>query len=267
MSEENLSLSSVFEGMPFGSKAETTTPEPAAAKPVETVAPEPKAPEVTAKPAETPAVTQPVDKTAEKPRVDVAAIMDERRKRQALEARLKELEGKPEAKTSVFDDEDKAISSRVEAGTRGLREMLYKQSMKTARIMYKDTFSDAEAAFIEAANGDPEGRLIDGLRASDDPGEYIHTIGMQIKELGAPDVGGDFVKYREKLMAESKTQMATLNAQLEALKAENEALKKAQLDLEAIPRSLNSTSLQPAVAGDDDDADIKTIVRFGNKKR
>jgi hypothetical protein len=264
MSEESLSLSSVFEGMPFGGKAEAT-PEPA--KPAVEIAPEPKAPETPAKPAETtPAATQ-VEKPAEKPRVDVAAIMDERRKRQALEAKLKELESKPEAKTSVFDDEDKAISSRVEAGTRGLREMLYKQSLKTARILYKDTFADAEAAFIDAANADPEGRLIDGLRASDDPGEYIHTIGMQIKELGAPDVAGDFIKYREKLTAESKTQMATLQAQLDALKTENEALKKAQTDLEAIPRSLNTTSLTPAKAGDEDEADIKTIVRFGNKKR
>lgn len=266
MSEESQSLSSVFEGMPFGGKAEAVAPEPVA-KPVETAAPEPKAPEVTAKTAEVPPVSTQGDKPAEKPRVDVAAIMDERRKRQALEAKLKELEAKPEAKTSVFDDEDKAISSRVEAGTRGLREMLYKQSLKTARIMYKDTFAAAETAFIEAANSDPEGRLIDGLRASDDPGEYIHTIGMQIKELGAPDVGGDFVKYREKLTAESKTQMATLQAQLDAMKTENEALKKAQADLEAIPRSLNSTSLQPAKAGEDDEADIKTIVRFGNKKR
>lgn len=266
MSEESLSLNQVFEGMPFGGKAEAAMPEPVA-KPAETVAPEPKAPDVVAKPAETPAVTQHVDKPAEKPRADVAAIMDERRKRQVLEAKLKELESKPEAKTSVFDDEDKAISSRVEEGTRGLREMLYKQSLKTARILYKDTFSDAEAAFIEAANGDPEGRLIDGLRASDDPGEYIHTIGMQIKELGAPDVGGDFVKYREKLTAESKTQMATLQAQLDAMKTENDALKKAQADFEAIPRSLNSTSLQPAKAGEDDESDIKTIVRFGNKKR
>src|SRR5690242_2575667 len=46
---------------------------------------------------------KPADKPAEKTRPDVAAIIDERRKRQALEKQLAELTAqKPQAKPSVF---------------------------------------------------------------------------------------------------------------------------------------------------------------------
>lgn len=255
------SLSSVFEGMPFGGpveKAEPAKVEPVKAEPVKA---EPaKAEAEPAKEAVKPAV-EPV-KEPEKPRADVAAIMDERRKRQALEAKVRELESKPEVKPSVFDDEDKAISSRVAEGTRGLREMLYKQSVKTARILYKEAYSDAESAFMEAAEADP--RLYEGLRSCDDPGEYIYSVGLQIRELA--DVGGDFIKYREKVTAQGKAELDALKAQFDALKAENEALKTAQKDLEAIPRSLNTTSLTPAKGQEEDDEEPQSFVRFGNKR-
>lgn len=204
---------------------------------------------------------KPAEKPAEKPRADVAAIMDERRKRQDLERRLKEYEGtKTAAKPSVFDDEDKAISSRVDEGTRGLRETLYNQSVKIARLTYKDTFAEAHAAFAQAAEQDE--RLIEALRAADDPGEYIYTVGLQIRELA--DVGGDFVKYREKVTGSLQSQLTERDTRIKAMEAEIAALKQAQSDLETVPRSLNSTSSGAAPkAGEGDPEDIKDIARFG----
>lgn len=201
-----------------------------------------------------------------RPRGEVAALLDERRKRQAAEARLRELEGKQPAqpKPSVFDDEDKAISTRVDDGTRGLREQLYQQSVKIARLTYKEAFGDAETAFAEAAEHDD--RLIAGLRASADPGDYIYTVGLQIKELA--DVGGDFMKYREKITADSRAQITERDTRIKSLEAQIADLTQKMTDLEHIPRSLNSRPSGAAPqAGSADPEDIKTIARFGNQSR
>jgi hypothetical protein len=205
---------------------------------------------------------KPVEKSVEKPRADVAAIIDERRKRQDAERRLAEaLQSKPAEKTSVFTDEDKAISERVSEGTRPLRDLLFKQSVKLARITYKDGYAEAEQAFADAAEKDE--RLFEGLRNSDDPGEYIYSVGLQIKELA--DVGGDFAKYREKVTAVTRGELDALKAQFDVLKAENEALKASQSELDSVPRSLNTASSSPSPkASETDDEPISKIVRFGN---
>jgi hypothetical protein len=248
------SASSILEGMPFGPAAVEKVEAP-----VETKEPEAK---VEAK-VETPEVVETKPEKTEKPRVDVAAIIDERRKRQEAERKLADaLKAQPEKKPSVFEDEDAAIAARVAEGTRPLREMLYKQSMRAARATYKEGFSDAETAFMEAAEADP--RLYEGLRSSDDPGEYIYNVGIQIRELS--DVGGDFIKYREKVTAQSRAELDGLKQQFDAQTAQITALQAQLKELEAIPRSLNTPSLTPAKGEEADDEGIETIVRFGNKR-
>ena len=210
---------------------------------------------------------KPAEKPQEtKPRPDVAAIIDERRKRQALEqelAQLRQAQTKPVEKPSIFDNEDAAIRARMEEHSAPVREAIYKLSVKTARTIYKD-FDEAAQAFSEASEKDS--RLIAGLRASDDPGEYIYTMGIHVRELA--DVGGDLMKYRDKVTAGSQAKIDELSQQLAAIKAENEALKKAHADLENVPRSLNNTSSGPTPKpGEADPDDIKTIVRFGNQQR
>jgi hypothetical protein len=200
----------------------------------------------------------------EKPRADVAAIIDERRKRQAAEQRLAELmqQHKPAEKPSVFENEDRAIGSRVDEGVAPLREMLYKMSLKTARAVYKD-FGDAEQAFSEAMEKDE--RLLQGLRASDDPGEYIYTMGIHVRELA--DVGGDLMKYRDKITGSMKTEIETRDARIKALEAELATAKEAQTDLDSVPRSLNNTSSGSAPKpGSADPENLRNIVRFGNPK-
>jgi uncharacterized coiled-coil protein SlyX len=193
---------------------------------------------------------------------DVAGIIDERRKRQALEARLREIESKPEQqKVSVFEDEDKGIAQRVDSGVRPLRAQLFTQSMRLARIEHKD-FGEAESAFMDAAEADP--RLYEQLRAAEDPGDYIYSIGSHIKELGP--YGGNLIKRDEAKFADLRTQITERDTKLAAMQAQLDALTKAQADLDAVPRSLNkspsATSGRTQVA--EDDEPLSKIVRFGN---
>lgn len=260
-------------------KGPVSTPEPAkgeAAKPAEAAPPAAKEPTPAEETAEakaardekgrfTKAEEKPAEKPAEKPKADVAAIIDERRKRQAAEARLAEAlksQQKPEAKPSVFENEDAAISARVDERNQPIREAIYKLSVKTARAIYKDAYTEAETAFMEAAEKDE--RLLEGLRASDDPGEYIYSMGIHVRELA--DVGGDLMKYRDKVTASMKGELETRDARIKALEAELAAAKQAQTELESIPRSLNGTSSGPTPkAGAGDPEDIRYIVRFGSK--
>ncbi len=202
---------------------------------------------------------------AEKPRPDVAAIIDERRKRQEAEKRYADLLAqtqKPAEKPSVFENEDAAIASRVDENTRDIRETLYHLSVKAARSAYKD-FGEAEQAFLEAMEKDD--RLLHGLRASKDPGEYIYTMGIHVRELA--DVGGDLMKYRDKVTSASQSKIDEQAKQIAALTAEVETLKKAQTELDSVPRSLNNTSSGPAPrAGEGDDDDLKTIARFNQRR-
>lgn len=226
---------------------------------------EPKADEKVVDKAPDKAAEKTPDKPAKEPRADVAAIIDERRKRQAAEQRVRELETKtPEKKASVFEDEDRAINQRVEEASRPLRESLYKQSVKIARLTYKDAYGEAEQAFIEAAEKDE--RLITALRNADDPGEYIYSTGIQIRELS--DVGGDFLKYREKITSGLTYELTKRDGRINALEAELATMKKTQSDLDALPKSLNNraTGVTPTPqAGEGDDESIKSIVRFGKQ--
>lgn len=261
MEEGNESLSSILADMPFGKGAEPASPavEPKVEAEAKTeVVTEAAKPETVAEKTEEPG----------KPKEDTdgrtVALRAERERRRQLEARLKELESaKPAEKVSIFEDEDKGIAQRVSEASRPLREANFNMSVKLARLTYKDDFGKAETAFFDSAEQDP--RLYEQLRAASDPGEFIMTVGTQIAEL-AP-VGGDFVKYREKVTSELKGELSKRDEQIKALSAEVERMKKAQADLEAIPRSLNKgNESAPRTTAEADDDDLHSIVRFGNKR-
>ena len=218
--------------------------------------------QVEAKPAE-PQKAEPT-----KVRPDVAAIIDERRKRQAAEERAERAERqlqqgqRPTARPSVFEDEDAAISARVQEHLAPLREGLFYQSMRSAKLTHGAEFEAAEAAFAEEAERNPQ--LVAQLRASHDPGEFVYAEGLRIKELA--DVDGNFLKYREKLTAGHTAALAEKDARISALQAELDALKKANTDLQSLPRSLNKSPSGSPKAGEEDDEDIGSIVRFNNRK-
>lgn len=248
MSEEVESLSSILGDSPF-SKGEPAKAEPAppAVEPkVESAKVEPA---VETKVEAEPKAEKPRDESGKfkkaEPMVPLSALLAERAKRQ------QEPEPEPKAKTSVFEDEDKGISERLEEHTAPLRQTLFEMSVELARGRHTD-FDEVAEAFAKAAESDP--RLWQSMRTAGNPASYIYTVGSQIKELS--DVGGDFVKYREKITGELKAENAALKAQLDAL-------TKAKTELDSVPRSLNQLqSGASPKATDADPEDIRSIVRF-----
>lgn len=163
------------------------------------------------------------------------ALHAERAKRQQLEQRLQELETKKPV-TSVLENEDQAFTERLNKATQPLMERFFKLSVKAARNAPNRTdFEEVASAFSQAAESDP--KLWESFRASDDPGEYVYTVGKQIRELG--DVGGDILKYGDKKRAEGAAEAEALKQKIAALDAEIATLKGAKDKQEKIPGSLN----------------------------
>lgn len=247
MSDEE-SLSSILSNSAPDTGAQPTPP-------VVESKPEPKEvkPEPVKAEAPEPVAEKPRDETGKftkkaEPMVPLSALLAERAKgRREPEV--------PKTKTSVFEDEDKGISERLDEHTAPLRQALFRMSVKLAQREHED-FDTVADTFREAAERDP--RLWQSMREADEPASYIYTVGSQIRELA--DVGGDFVKYREKIQGELKAENESLKAQLAAATA-------AKTDLDSVPRSLNSkgSGAQPTLA-DTDPEDLKSIVRFGNKR-
>lgn len=209
---------------------------------------------------------KPVDKPAEKlTRADVAAIIDERKRRQAAETELANLRKQAPVKLpSVFDNEDEAIRARVDAATKPLREQFFTQSMRLAAKEYGTRFEEAQEGFMDATKANPN--LIAEWQNADDPGEFLYRHGLFHKKLSA--VGGDLTKFEEQVTATTRAELDALKLQYDALKAENETLKGTKSDLDNLPKSLNNRSSRAAASGDvGDEEDLSQIVRFGNKPR
>lgn len=216
------------------------TPEPAAPSAAK------EKPEAEPETAEQKAARERDDKGRFTKTVPHEALHAERTKRQELERKLQELTSQPPPKpTSVLEDEDKAFSERLTKATQPLMERFFKLSVKTARQGRED-YEAVAGAFQEAAASDP--RLWEQFRASDDPGEYVYTVGKQIQELG--DVGGDILKYGEKKRSEGLAQAEALKAQIKALEAEIASLKQSKERQDRIPQSLNGEQSATARSGE-----------------
>jgi hypothetical protein len=264
MSEEMESLSSILGDTPFSTgEAAKAAPAPPAAElkteaPVETVETKPEvtsrdeagrfAPKAEPKPEEKPAITK----------ADVAAIIDERRKRQQLEqevAALRQQTQKP--KTDIFENPDVAIGERLQERLAPLEDTIFQLQVALAKTQMPN-FDDAAVAFFQAAQNDPI--MKHQADTAPDQLQYIYREGMRLKELG--DVGGDITKYREKVLSESKAELAKRDEQITALTAQLEAIQKAQAELAAVPRSLNQLPGASPKGTDADPEDINQIVRF-----
>lgn len=264
MSEEMESLSSILGDSPF-SKGEADPAPPAAELKTEAtvidteIKPEVKdvsrdgsgrfAPKTETKPEEKPALTK----------ADVAAIIDERRRRQQAEqenATLRQQLQKP--KTDIFENPDEAINERLREHLDPLTNQILELKVALAKTQMPD-FDDAALAFFQVAQHDPIMRH--QADTAPDQLQFIYREGKRLKELG--DVGGDIMKYREKVTAESRAEIAKRDEQIKALTAQLDAVQKAQAELAAVPRSLNQLqSGASPKATDADPDDLDKIVRF-----
>lgn len=160
------------------------------------------------------------------------AMREEREKRQAAEARLRELQTPKEPAVDPWQDLPGALSKQQQT----LDERLFAQtclvSERFARLQHKD-YDDVREVFLEEARQRPV--LFDQMRQADDPASFAYSEGLRLREL--KDVNGDFSAYKSKL---EKDIEARLTAQFEA---------KYGKSTPAVPTSLNSDS-SPATATD-----------------
>jgi hypothetical protein len=185
--------------------------------------------EVTPKPVEPVVVAPVVPVESDKERAYQTAMQEERRKRQALEAQLRELQ-QPKKDIDPWTDLPGALKSEREQ----IQETLFVErcnlTAELARSKHAD-YDAMQAAFLEAAEADPS--LFARLRQERNPAEFAYKHGLLHRELGS--VNGDPVAYRAKLEADIRTKV-------EAEFAAKHGIKPAT----PVPTSLNSDS-SPAV--------------------
>lgn len=194
----------------------------------------------------------------------LAAIMDERRRRQAAERRLAELESQqkqePKVLPSVFDDEDGAIRERAEAVIAPLRGAMIDQSVELAKLKHANDWKDAEEGFLEAIEANPQ--LVQQFRSAQNPGEFVYQAGVYHREMSK--YGGSVVAMRDAIRGESTAKLTEATARISALEKELSELKASKAEVAAVTNSLNNKASGVVDAGTPQDPeDLKGIVRFG----
>ena len=188
--------------------------------------PQEEAPQVEAEPAQT---EQPEEVQAEapKPKEDAykTAMLEERRKRQEIEARLRAYEqakNLPEP-PPFWDNPEQAIDSRIERVRTELQQdylnRYYNALESAARSRHPD-YDEVRDVFIEHARENPA--LAGQMNTHPDPAEFAYQQGKLLRELST--VGNDIDAYRKRVEAEVR---ARIEAEMRA--------KQPQ-----VPRSLNS---------------------------
>lgn len=144
------------------------------------------------------------------------AAIEERRKRQALEAeiaRLREAQAAPqEPPRDFFENPDEAFEQRL---TPKLKEMeqrmldrVYNAMEAAARARYQD-YDEKREIFLQLAQEDPS--IVAGLQTAPDPAEYAYTTAKRLSVLR--EIGDDPDAYRKKVEAEIRERVMAEMAQ------------------------------------------------------
>lgn len=160
--------------------------------------PAPVAEETPAVEAEAPAPVQ-APAPQEDPRVPLAALLDERNKRQELEHQLRQLqESKPDVtEEDYFDNPQKVIGSVRSEMQQQLSALRMDISEATLRSVKPD-FDEKMDAFSDAVKGNPA--LVAGLRSHPNPALFAYTEGE--KHQLYKEIGSNPAAYKEKMKAE-----------------------------------------------------------------
>ena len=167
----------------------------------------------------------PKQEFTEKERAFLAAAQEERRKRQALEHQLAELQKKPaEEKKTFWDDPEAALQHFQQQTETAITKTRLDTAEAIARTKYKD-FDANVAEFAELM------QTVPGVKqqwlAATDPAEFAYQVGKRQKELKSI---GNLEEYRANIERETR-------AKLEAeYKAKEEERRKLASDL---PTSLS----------------------------
>lgn len=177
------------------------------------------------------------------PTAPIAALLDERRRRQELEAEVAQYRAnKP--KTDFFEDPAKATNEHVSEALNPLQREVMDLRVQLQRLQHPD-FDDAMRIVLEKVQTDP--LLKHQVDSAPDPLEFIYREGKRMKELA--DVDGDISKYREKVTAAERARISELETRLQAIEAENKALKESITKRSQVPQSLNSEPSAATTSG------------------
>lgn len=141
----------------------------------------------------------------------MAALIEERRKRQAAEARLKELEGKE--KESVPDpiESPEEYAQYIEAKSQSVNQTALRTMSRDVMMDLKEDYLQKEAVFMGLV-ADKEGNIIDQslfdkFNASRNPARFAYDFAIEhekIEALKSPDYEA---KLREKILAELQEEL------------------------------------------------------------
>lgn len=147
-----------------------------------------------------PAPPEPEPKT-----VPVAALLDERSKRQALEARLAELEARDAPKLDLFEDPD-AVLENLKREVMSHADQRWINASRAMVMAAKPDYAEREAAFIEMARENPS--LSAEMMRSDNPALFAYETARKHAEYQQMQ---DIDAYKAKIRAELEAEMAAKN--------------------------------------------------------
>lgn len=218
-------------------------PEP---EPKDPADPEPKDPADPAEPKDPDDPSEPPSPKASETTEDEPwtkkAVLDERRKRQELEQRLKDLESKkePEQAPDWWADPEKAAQHQSQQIEARLYQQKVELSQDFMRSQHED-YDDMEARFMEMAQENPTLRT--ELQKSANPARFAYETARKAAEY---DAMKDVDSYKAKLEADVRKDVeAKLRKEIEA-EQEKKAKKEAAID-----PSLASTSSKGGLTSDD----------------
>lgn len=164
------------------------------------------------------------------------ALLDERRKRQELEDRLKAMETgkKPEADPDMFEDPDGwAKRMEVKFEQRSMRDRF--DMSREMMSMFKDDYEQREQEFQELVKEDPS--LIEKLKAASNPAKFAYETAVKAEKAKKLE---NIDEYEAQIRSELE---AKIRAELEGEKA------KEKEKLDAVTPSLAKQSSKGALNG------------------
>ena len=186
----------------------------------------------------------PESETKETGTVPIAALLDEREKRQAFEKQVEELKGKINTSEEqkplpdVFENQDDFVSelqARLKAETQAVRIEVSQDFMRTMH----DDYDQMEAKFMELAKDNPE--LVSKMSAAATPAKFVYETAKKAEKLAELN---NVDEWEAKKTAELT---AKIKAELEA-----EAKAKAETDAKNEDAISPSIAAQRAAGGNND---------------
>lgn len=150
-----------------------------------------------------------------------AALVEERRKRQELEARLKQFEQPPKPVPNKDEDLPGYVDHRLNEVSQDAHNRFLNAVEASARNRYSD-YDDKRAFFLEAAQSNPH--LLVMCNQAADPAEFVYRESIKMQRL--QPYNGDLAKFEADLRTSIEKEL-------------REKIAKEQTPV--IPKSLNDT--------------------------